>query len=44
MRGNTYTVQTLPERLDRLKKDPWEGFHKVRQSITAAMKKAVGMT
>ncbi|HYG61680.1 MAG TPA: DNA ligase D [Thermoanaerobaculia bacterium] len=44
LRGNTYNVRTLPERLDSLKEDPWEGFHKVRQSITAAIKKAVGMT
>jgi bifunctional non-homologous end joining protein LigD len=43
VRGNTYTVRTLPERLENLPADPWEGFNKVRQSITAAMKKAVGM-
>src|SRR5215203_510046 len=43
VRGNTYTVRTLPERLEGLPADPWEGFDKVRQSLTAAMKKAVGM-
>jgi bifunctional non-homologous end joining protein LigD len=43
VRGNTYTVRTLPERLESLPSDPWEGFNKVRQSLTAAMKKAVGM-
>ena len=43
VRGNTYTVRTLPERLESLPADPWEEFNKVRQSITAAMKKAVGM-
>ncbi len=43
VRGNTYTVRTLPERLDGLKSDPWADFFKVRQSITAAMKKKVGM-
>ena len=43
VRGNTYTVRTLPERLENLRSDPWEDFFKVRQSITAAMKKAVGM-
>jgi bifunctional non-homologous end joining protein LigD len=43
VRGNTYTVRTLPERLESLKSDPWADFFKVRQSITAAMKRAVGV-
>ena len=43
VRGNTYTVRTLPERLENLPSDPWADFFKVKQSITAAMKKAVGM-
>ncbi|HET9211767.1 MAG TPA: DNA ligase D [Thermoanaerobaculia bacterium] len=43
VRGNTYTLRTLPERLEKLPADPWADFFKVRQSITAAMKKAVGM-
>ncbi|HEY3567739.1 MAG TPA: DNA ligase D [Thermoanaerobaculia bacterium] len=43
VRGNTYTLRTLPERLESLPSDPWADFFKVRQSITAAMKKAVGM-
>ena len=43
VRGNTYTVRTLPERLESLPSDPWEEFYKVKQSVTAAMKKAVGM-
>jgi bifunctional non-homologous end joining protein LigD len=43
VRGNTYTVRNLPERLEGLESDPWASFLKVRQSITAAMKKAVGM-
>ena len=29
--------------VEALPADPWEDFGKVRQSITAAMKKAVGM-
>jgi DNA primase len=41
--GNTYTVRTLPERLETLPSDPWADFFKVKQSITAAMKKAVGI-
>jgi len=43
VRGNTYTIRTLPERLETLPSDPWADFFKVRQSVTAAMKKAVGM-
>ena len=43
VRANTFTVQSLPERLDGLKSDPWEDFLKVKQSLTAAMKEAVGM-
>lgn len=43
VRANTYTVRNLPERLESLPADPWEGFSKVRQSITAAMLKAVGL-
>lgn len=43
VRANTYTVRNLPERLESLKADPWAGFLKARQPITAAMKKAVGL-
>jgi bifunctional non-homologous end joining protein LigD len=43
VRGNTYTLRTLPERLESLPSDPWADFFKVRQSITAAMKRAVGV-
>ena len=43
VRANTYNVRNLPERLESLDADPWADFLKERQSITAAMKKAVGM-
>jgi bifunctional non-homologous end joining protein LigD len=43
VRANTYTVRNLPERLEGLDADPWADFLKVRQSLTAATKKAVGM-
>ncbi|HEX4498226.1 MAG TPA: DNA ligase D [Thermoanaerobaculia bacterium] len=43
VRGNTYTLRTLPDRLEKLPSDPWADFFKIRQSITAAMKKKVGM-
>ena len=38
-----YTVKTLPARLKRLKRDPWEGFFSTRQSITAKARKALGL-
>ncbi len=28
-----YTIKTLPERLNHLKKDPWKDFFKIRQSL-----------
>ncbi len=34
-----FNVSNLPPRLARLKKDPWAGIDKVKQSITAAMMK-----
>jgi bifunctional non-homologous end joining protein LigD len=41
IRGNTFTVENLPARLDALKSDPWEGFAKARRAITVKMLKAV---
>src|SRR5262245_31853127 len=35
--SDRYTVANLGRRLERLEKDPWEGFFKVRQSITKAV-------
>ncbi len=43
VRGNSFDVRNLPERLESLPADPWTGFAKVRQSITVAMKRAVGV-
>jgi bifunctional non-homologous end joining protein LigD len=40
--ASPYTVKTLPVRLKKLSKDPWEGYFKLRQSITAKAMKAVG--
>jgi bifunctional non-homologous end joining protein LigD len=40
--GAAFNVGNLPARLARLRRDPWEGFFEVRQSITAAMRSAVG--
>jgi bifunctional non-homologous end joining protein LigD len=41
--ANTFTVENLPQRLDRLAADPWAGFAAVRQWITADMRRAVGL-
>jgi bifunctional non-homologous end joining protein LigD len=41
--GAPYTVATMPARLKRLKRDPWEDFFKTRQSITAKARKALGV-
>jgi bifunctional non-homologous end joining protein LigD len=36
---SAFTVQTIPKRLAKLKRDPWQDFPKTRQSITASMLK-----
>ncbi|WP_233809784.1 DNA ligase D [Paraburkholderia sp. HP33-1] len=41
-RGDQWTVGNLRERLDTLKRDPWAGYPKCRQRITAEMRKRVG--
>jgi bifunctional non-homologous end joining protein LigD len=38
-----YTAKTLPARLKALKRDPWEGYFSIRQSITAKARKALGV-
>src|SRR5207244_101134 len=37
-----FTVQTVPQRLAALKRDPWSDYAKTRQSVTDAMWKALG--
>jgi bifunctional non-homologous end joining protein LigD len=44
VRANTYTVETLPARLEALAADPWSELRSVKQSITAAMKRRFGFT
>jgi bifunctional non-homologous end joining protein LigD len=39
--GTAFTVRTVRDRLGRKKKDPWSGFHDVKQRLTAALKKEV---
>ena len=42
-RSDFYTVKTLITRLESLKKDPWADYAKVKQSLTVAMKKELGV-
>jgi bifunctional non-homologous end joining protein LigD len=37
-----HTVKTLPQRLRRLRADPWENYFRERPAITAAMRRALG--
>jgi bifunctional non-homologous end joining protein LigD len=39
LRSDQFTIENLPLRLRRLKKDPWADLATTRQSITAAMRK-----
>jgi bifunctional non-homologous end joining protein LigD len=39
LRSDRYTIENLPRRLDTLKKDPWDGFFKLRQGISKALLK-----
>lgn len=43
LHSDHFTVASVPQRLARLKRDPWAGMDDVRQSITAAMKRTLGM-
>jgi bifunctional non-homologous end joining protein LigD len=37
-----FTVRSVPRRLAQLRQDPWRDYFTIRQSITAAMRRAVG--
>jgi bifunctional non-homologous end joining protein LigD len=43
VRSDQFTTAAVIQRLKRLTRDPWEDFWKTRQSITRAMRDAVGM-
>ncbi|HEX2252666.1 MAG TPA: DNA ligase D [Thermoanaerobaculia bacterium] len=40
---NQYTVENLPARLAKRRRDPWEGYFDVRQSITKPMRRELGL-
>jgi bifunctional non-homologous end joining protein LigD len=42
-RADQWTVKTAAQRMHSLKTDPWDGFHRTRQGITVAMRRAVGL-
>jgi bifunctional non-homologous end joining protein LigD len=42
LRPDQFTTRSLPRRMMGLKRDPWEGMDRTRQSITAAMHKKLG--
>jgi bifunctional non-homologous end joining protein LigD len=43
LRSDHFTIENVPARLRQLKKDPWGELAKTKQSITAAMRKRVGL-
>lgn len=40
-RASAYSIDTIPQRLASLKSDPWDGYDKVRQSLTQTILDAV---
>lgn len=43
VRPDPFTIRNLPERLASLKADPWARYGEVRQKITPAMRRALGL-
>ena len=42
-RPDQYTVQTLPRRLESLKKDPWTGYDQAARPLGSALTRAGGL-
>jgi bifunctional non-homologous end joining protein LigD len=42
-RADQWTIKTAAQRMHSLNTDPWNGFHRTRQGITVAMRRAVGL-
>jgi len=43
VRSDSFNIRNMPARIKSLKRDPWEGFFGIRQSITNTAKKKLGM-
>jgi bifunctional non-homologous end joining protein LigD len=43
VKPDAFTVETVPARLAKLKSDPWAEMRKIRQSISARVRKEVGI-
>jgi bifunctional non-homologous end joining protein LigD len=43
MSGDMFTIENLPDRMDELDEDPWNGYFDVKQSLTAEIKKELGV-
>jgi len=43
MKADAFTVRTLPQRMAKLRADPWKGYATLRQPLTDAAMRAVGM-
>jgi bifunctional non-homologous end joining protein LigD len=43
VRADSFNIGNIRERLARLREDPWKGYFSTRQSITATMRKKVGL-
>jgi bifunctional non-homologous end joining protein LigD len=43
-RSDSFGVREIPARLRSLRRDPWEGFFAVRQTVTKAMRAEVGLS
>ncbi len=44
LKPTDFDLQRVMRRVKSLKRDPWEGYDTVRQSLTVKMRRAVGMT
>jgi bifunctional non-homologous end joining protein LigD len=43
VRSDSFNIRNMPTRIKNLKRDPWDGLLGIRQSITNAAKKKLGM-
>jgi bifunctional non-homologous end joining protein LigD len=42
-RADQWSIKTAAQRMHSLRSDPWDGFHRTRQGITVAVRRAVGL-